>query len=1120
VKPTPSEPKPTPPEAKPTQGAPAPGTIQARAGDGDPQPLLPTMMPETAGLAPAHTPPPMPQDWRYDVRIEIARGGMGRVVEAIDSVLGRTVALKEALSLDPDALRRFQRETRITARLEHPAIVPVHDAGITPSGAPFYVMRKVEGRALEDLVARANDLPKRLALVPYVVTSAQAVAHAHSRGIVHRDIKPSNILVGERGETILIDWGLAKAIGEAEDPTGPVSRVLEDEEDTVKTRAGIVYGTPGFMAPEQLRGKPVDEQCDVYALGATLYHVLARRPPHHHKNGDVMMRAAVEGPPQPLVEVVPGIPPELAAIVDKALAHDKARRYQNAGALAEDLQAFLTGRLVAAHNYTARERFWRFIRQNRTSVGAGLVAFIVIVAAIVIAFVRIQGERDRADEQARIATERKKVAEQQREEIARKARELTLSNARAVSQTEPTRAVAMVKPLVTPDMWQQARDVGAAARASGIAYSLPISKHTASLELSRDGGHALVAGDDGIVRVVDLAHRTSKEIFNAGGTVRARFADGERRIILYQGNRLWILDAQTGAKREVTAPTAIASLETSGPLAYWIDTQQAAWKLDLEGGTPAPVELAEPVTILMPSPDGRWLAFGGTKHLLLADRSRPTLPAEIITEGLTHHMTWSADSRRLAVQIDDEVIDVNTQPAPQIFARFLVGARFGLAYSGGKIFSSGPNGVSQLARPESHVRLPDPGHTLGVHEGRDRVVISAKPQGELVVLSEYGDHTLKAPVPIQLVATSTRGPWVTAAAENMLLVWSLDGFEPRSYDASPPTSARFVTGDSMIVTYFDDSADWIDLRTHKETSLGLLPSIQTVVASPDGAEAIAVDATRRAWHVAGVGQPKAIGDEISYASFLDDSRYVVAGEGGVRLNDQRTNREQALFAHEPEARALVTVPSGGGWVAAAFADGLVWRRQLSTSSDSSLSIVPAPAMLPVVLAGDGTAYLGVGGELRAWRIDGRVDVLASGFKQIVNLAIVEPDVVFVLCEDSTGHLVDVRGKTVTAHLPVAASASVAANGALIANPTVSGGVELIDPGAGWRWPLAAPKKGMQHPFSYAEISPDGRRVLGVTEDAVVVWTLDLPGTADETSSWLDKLTNATVDNPSDPLRWR
>src|SRR5690606_8210215 len=146
-------------------------------------------------------------------------------------------------------------------------------------------------------------------------------AHAHERGIVHRDIKPSNILVGELGETIVIDWGLAKVIGETDDLSrldlsasmtavpplsGGRSRVTgarpgtDDGEDAIKTRAGIVFGTPGFMAPEQLRGNPATERCDVYALGATLYHLLARKPPHHAKTADEMMRAAARQPPTPI----------------------------------------------------------------------------------------------------------------------------------------------------------------------------------------------------------------------------------------------------------------------------------------------------------------------------------------------------------------------------------------------------------------------------------------------------------------------------------------------------------------------------------------------------------------------------------------------------------------------------------------------------------------------------------------------------------------------------------------------------------------------------------------------------------------------------------------------------
>jgi len=201
---------------------PAFGTMQMPRGavfDEDhtmPAPSNATVVP-ASGDAPATAPPAMPPELRYQYGDEIARGGMGRVVEATDTVLGRTVALKEALALDPEAIQRFHRETRITARLEHPSIVPIHDAGTSDTGAPFYVMRKISGRSLEELVGRAPELADRLALLPHIVAAANAIAHAHERGVVHRDIKPSNILAGELGETTVIDWGLAKAIGETDE---------------------------------------------------------------------------------------------------------------------------------------------------------------------------------------------------------------------------------------------------------------------------------------------------------------------------------------------------------------------------------------------------------------------------------------------------------------------------------------------------------------------------------------------------------------------------------------------------------------------------------------------------------------------------------------------------------------------------------------------------------------------------------------------------------------------------------------------------------------------------------------------------------------------------------------
>ncbi|MCA9676413.1 MAG: serine/threonine protein kinase, partial [Myxococcales bacterium] len=154
---------------------------------------------------------------RYQVSGELARGGLGRILRARDRHLDRTVALKEMLGGGPEPERRFVREALITARLEHPSIVPVHDAGRGDDGAPFYAMKLVRGRPLADVAAAATTTAQRLALVPTVLAVADALAYAHSEKVIHRDLKPHNVLVGEFGETVVIDWGLAKDLGAGDD---------------------------------------------------------------------------------------------------------------------------------------------------------------------------------------------------------------------------------------------------------------------------------------------------------------------------------------------------------------------------------------------------------------------------------------------------------------------------------------------------------------------------------------------------------------------------------------------------------------------------------------------------------------------------------------------------------------------------------------------------------------------------------------------------------------------------------------------------------------------------------------------------------------------------------------
>jgi len=244
---------------------------------------------------------------RYEQVAEHARGGLGRVIRAVDKRLGRTVAVKELLRHDEWHEARFVREALITARLEHPGIVPVHEAGRWPNGAPYYVMKLVEGRTLKEVFAQTKKLGERLALLAHVIAIADAVGYAHSAGVIHRDLKPSNVIIGEFGETIVVDWGLARDTrrdGVPEPSTDLVRAV-----GSASTISGKVVGTPAYMAPEQARGELVDERADVYAIGAVLYELLAGTVPHADSTPPAMPERLIARAPAPPPTASPPGPP-------------------------------------------------------------------------------------------------------------------------------------------------------------------------------------------------------------------------------------------------------------------------------------------------------------------------------------------------------------------------------------------------------------------------------------------------------------------------------------------------------------------------------------------------------------------------------------------------------------------------------------------------------------------------------------------------------------------------------------------------------------------------------------------------------------------------------------------
>ncbi len=278
---------------------------------------------------------------RYEPLGLLGEGGMGRVLSVKDTQFGRVVALKEMTlgEADPGFIRRFLLESIVTANLEHPGVVPVYERGVR-DGAPYYVMRKIGGRSLSAAIEEAKTLEQRLGLVPAVIRAAHALGFAHRRGVVHRDVKPDNIVLGEHGETIVLDWGIAKLRGLAE--ANPDAEALNNVAASGATVAGAVLGTPSYMAPEQAQGRvdDIDARTDVFALGAVLYEVLTGRPPFREATAMLTVSAAGMHKLEPIDAIAPAVPAALRAIVTRALSAKPEDRFADGAALAAQLEDF------------------------------------------------------------------------------------------------------------------------------------------------------------------------------------------------------------------------------------------------------------------------------------------------------------------------------------------------------------------------------------------------------------------------------------------------------------------------------------------------------------------------------------------------------------------------------------------------------------------------------------------------------------------------------------------------------------------------------------------------------------------------------------------------------------
>ena len=457
---------------------------------------------------------------RYVDPVLLGEGGMGRVYAVRDRRLGRTVAMKVAR--DGRAEARLEREARVTAALDHPGIVTVLDTGRDEQGRAFYTMELVRGRTLSAVSRDPRDPRARLAALRLFHTACEAVAHAHDRGVVHCDLKPTNVMVGARDELLVVDWGLARFLDE------PVRNE--------------VVGTPGYWAPEQAAGAACDARTDVWGLGSILHELLHGGPPS--------------------VPLAPSEHTELDAILACCLAPDPDARFADAGALAEDVRAWLEGRLVGAHQYSPAALLRHALWPYRWGLAVILGLASIAVVGLVLTNRTVVRERDLAQRSNARATAAMEDARQHQVELL----QVLARDALLEERSEDARALAL-----------EALDLSHDPVSRGILAALPPDPPRHLGTLPCDGwpswdGAVLCPTEQGL-RLVE-----------ADGTGWTRDDPGARevvfsghRIYLRPGRGLLVLDRATGETLEHRRAEPVPTVHRPARDVFLRTQRQRAW---------------------------------------------------------------------------------------------------------------------------------------------------------------------------------------------------------------------------------------------------------------------------------------------------------------------------------------------------------------------------------------------------------------------------------------------------------------------------------------------------------------------------------------------------------------
>ncbi len=865
---------------------------------------------------------------RFEVGVEIGRGGMGRVLAATDVSLERSVAIKQLHSQDAGDLIRFEREVRITAQLEHPSIVPIHEAGTDEQGRPYYVMRRIEGEPLVDRLARASTTRDRLALIPNVLAVVDAAAFAHARQIIHRDIKPSNILLGSYGETLLIDWGLARTTDEAELGSSSEEPAIEPADHEPLTRIGHVYGTIAYMSPEQARGERVDARADVYALGATMFHVVTGKSPFDGVSAVARITSATLHEDPPLHRIDPDTPPELATIIGKAMASDLDVRYRDAGQLATDLRAFLAGQLVAAHRYTPRALVARFVRRHRLVVAIASLAVVAMVVGGSLAIRGVMQARDTAED-ARQAAEAQRAIAMDRAETS------MLDRASTLATTDPTRAVALLRQVAaTSPNLSRARDIASIAAAAGIAHGSTVHHNPIrALSLAPDGRSLVSSDAKGGLAVHDIATGATRSLPASGAVVRWAVWNDATTVTVNATSGLQVIDLRSGARRLLVPEAKVEGLwnGASAELIRYVDSEsKALWEISLRGGSPR--QLASDVVTAVVEGDLALLDGTGPLRVLDGDREVVLDPREPLS---TISLAISRRLGRVAASFQGEVVEWDSLDG-RVRGRWPVDRALILTYGDSNLYAATNGGeILVLGTQAAELARTDQGVSWAANSSVGAVFGFSN--GRIVVVDAGGAHELLAErAGTRVIAARSTSPYVaTGSTDGLVRWWDLELMKPRAIPVPFATVCGWDT--TSLYTLQRDAFVAIDRATGTQRTLNR--SIDLVMASCGGtigARHLAVSGPngvalidRTTGEITPIPRAKAV--------LVDEAADVLLVAYGSELVERLGGATPERIVWKAPA-SITAIHSRGRWIALVLADSSIVRIDRTTSRHDVLAV--------------------------------------------------------------------------------------------------------------------------------------------------------------------------------------